>query len=97
MSMAANYFGSLAGRPITEIAEDVADALRYGPKEGRPRVVCVDRRGRVWLGQPDEAPPDQIVGVYAPDGDGPPIRQWLRVTKAIEADLTFERDLRIAA
>ena len=87
------YFGSLAAKPITEIA----DALRHGPKAGRGRVVCVDGRGRVWLEQPSDAPPEQIVGAYAPDGDGTPIRQWLRVAKAIEEDLTFERNRRLAA
>lgn len=92
-----SYFGSLAAKPITEIAEDVADALRYGPKAGRQRVVCVDGRGRVWLEQPHEAPADQIVGAYAPDGDGPPVRQWLRVTKAIEEDLKHEWQARAAA
>lgn len=92
-----SYFGSLAVRPLTEIAEDLADALRYGSKAGRGRVVCVDGRGRVWLEQPEEAPQDQIVGAYAPDGDGAPVRQWLRVSKAIEDDLKFERDRRLAA
>lgn len=85
-----SYFGSLAAKPITEIAEDVADALRYGAKAGRNRVVCVDSRGRVWLERPGEAPQDQIVGAYAPDGDGTPILQWLRVVKRIEEDLRHE-------
>lgn len=92
-----SYFGSLAAKPITEIAEDVADTLRYGPKAGRNRVVCVDGRGRVWLEQPGEAPQDQIVGAYAPDGDGAPVRQWLRVAKRIEEDLAHEWQERASA
>lgn len=93
----SSYFGSLAAKPITEIAEDIADTLRYGPKVGRGRVVCVDGRGRVWLEQSNEAPIDQIVGAYSPDGDGAPVRQWLRVAKAIEEDLTFWAKGRSAA
>lgn len=91
------YFGTLTGRPLREIAEDIADTLRYGPKAGRSRVVCVDHRSRVWLLARSEAPLGEMIGAYVAHGDDAPVKQWLRVVNAIEEDLRHEASTRAAA
>lgn len=80
----SNRIGMMRRHPVAAIAEKCATRLLRARHPTALAVTC-DPEGCVELEPFDDAVPDDIVGVYDPDGFDAP--RWLYLEKRISEDL----------